>query len=223
MNGAAWKPVHLAAAVTVLWAAAGLAIACGLVGGDDTGDGTPAAEPTTTPAVPPEEALRLYVQRRLSQGFVAECDEARRPDDVGKQCARLRGTRDGLRAYELGPAFGEYTRLIILEQVGDTWTIVHLEGRDPGQPPVLGVPWPLRIGATVVVSVTGDCLRARERPGLMAGASACLENGSVATITAGPVEIDGLQWWELEGYGWSASNWLRYAEEAPTPTATPEE
>ena len=223
MSRRAGKPASVAATAALLCAAGLLVIGCGLVGGDDDGQGgaTP-ANTTATPSVPPEEALRLYVQRRLSQGFVAECDEARRPEDVGKQCARLRGTRDGLVAYELGPTFGEYTRLIILEQAGDTWTIVHLERRNPDEPPVAGIPWPLRIGATVVVAVTGDCLRARERPGLMAGAAACLENGTVATITAGPTRIDDLEWWELEGYGWSASNWLRYPEEAAA-TATPEE
>lgn len=200
-----------------------LAIACGLGGSDGIEPPSAGAQATPTAVVAPEEALRLYVQRRLNQGFVAECEEARRPDDVGKQCARLRGARDNLRAYELGPTFGEYTRLLILEQVGDTWTIVHLERRDPGQPPVPGIPWPLRLGATIVVTVAEDCLQSRERPGLQAGPVACLENGTVATISAGPVEIDELQWWELEGYGWSASNWLRYPEEAgPTPPSAEE-
>ena len=217
---------NVAAAVATVWATAVLVVGCGLVGDDDSQGtaSTPASEATGTPAVPPEEALRLYVQRRLNQGFVAECDAARRPDDVGKQCARLRGTRDGMRAYELGPTFGEYTRFIILEQVGDSWTILHLERRDPNSPPAPGIPWPLRVGASVVVAGVTDCLRVRERPGLLAGEVACLEAGTAVTISSGPVVIDEHDWWQLEGYdGWSASNWLRYPAEAGVATATPEE
>ena len=99
--------------------------------------------------------------------------------------------------------------------VGYHWMIVLC--RDIG-----GIPWPLAVGETVVVSVAEDCLRVRERPGLQAPEVSCLENGTVATIQSGPVEIDDHQWWQLVGYGWSASNWLRYPEERPaSETATP--
>lgn len=202
-----------------------VAAGCGLLGDD-----SPAQEPvaisqgTPTPVTPPEDALRRYVERRLSLGFVDDCDEARRPDDVGKQCARLRGVRDGMRAYELGPTFGEYSRLLILEQAGDSWTIAHLERRALGQPPVAGIPWPLAVGDTVVVAVVDDCLRVREHPGLQAPEVACLEGGTVATINSGPVEVDGHQWWQLVGYGWSASDWLRVPEDPPASgPVTPEE
>ncbi len=203
---------------------ASAAVGCGLLGDDEpAATRTGPSDATLTPP-PPEEALQLYVQRRLSLGFVDDCDEARRPDDVGKQCARLRGVRGGMRAYELGPTFGEYSRLLILEQAGDSWTIVHLERRDPGQPERPGIPWPLAVGETVVVTVADDCLRVRERPGLQAPEVTCLENGAVATIKSGPVEIDEHQWWELVGYGWSASDWLRYPDEPPASgPATPEE
>lgn len=214
-----------ASGAVFLCAAAALAVGCGIFEGDDgenaSTSGTPQASPL--PAVPPEEALELYVERRLFQGFVANCDDAERPDDIGKQCARYLGTRDGLVAYALGPTFATYTRLIILEPAGDTWTIVHLEVREPDDPPVPGIPWPLRVGATVVVAGTDSCLQARERPGTQAPSITCLDNGTVATITQGPVDIDDFQWWQLEGYGWSASNWLRYPEEvAVEPNATPQ-
>ena len=213
----------VAMAVTALCAIAALAAGCGLGGGDgggQDGESTPVAV-----ATPPEEALRLYVQRRLLQGFVDDCDEARRPDDIAKQCARFIGERDGMRAYELGPTLAPYTRLIILAQVDDAWTVVHLERRDPAQPATPVIPWPLRIGATVVVTTTDDCLRVREEPGLDAREVDCLDNGSVVTISGGPVEVDDLEWWQLGGReGWSASNWLRYPEEAAatSPTATPQ-
>ena len=203
-------------AAFALGALATTAGGCGLLGDDGPSQEPKAiSERTPAPVIPPEEALRLYVERRLSLGFVDDCDEARRPDDVGKQCARLRGVRNGMRAYELGPTFGEYSRLLILEQAGDGWTIAHLERREPGQPPAAGIPWPLAVGETVVVAVVDDCLQVREHPGLQAPAVACLEDGTVATINSGPVEIDGHQWWQLVGYGWSASGWLRYPEEAP--------
>ncbi|OGO51674.1 MAG: hypothetical protein A2148_09920 [Chloroflexi bacterium RBG_16_68_14] len=218
-------PTGVTAAVVALCATAALAVACGLVGGDGAGDEDKTTTPSVTqqPAVPPEEALRLFVQRRLNQGFVADCDAAQRPDDVAKQCARLLGERSGLLAYELGPTFAEYTRLIILKQVGDTWTIEHLENRDPNLPPVPGIPWPLEVGVAVVVAGTGDCLRVRERAGIQAPEIACLDDGAAVTVSSGPVEIDGFEWWQLEGYGWAAGNWLRYPEEAPaSPTETPE-
>ncbi|MGB2694107.1 MAG: hypothetical protein WBD55_02840 [Dehalococcoidia bacterium] len=214
-------------ALLLLCAGATLSLACGLVGGGDDSSTATNTTPNATamPAIPAEAALERYVERRLLQGFVRNCDDAERPNDIAKQCARYRGTKDGLVAYALGPTFSPYTRLIILEPAGDTWSIVHLEVREPGDPPVPGIPWPLRIGATIVVAGTDSCLQTRERPGLQAGSTACLENGTAATITQGPVDIDDHEWWFLEGYGWSSSNWLRYPDEAATPeaTETPEE
>jgi hypothetical protein len=212
----------LAATLTV---ASGLLVACDVfTGGEGVETDTTATPDPNLPSAAPEEALALYVERRLSQGFVADCDDALRPQDTGKQCARYRGERDGLVAYELGPTFSEYTRLIILQPANDTWTIAVLENRDPNGPPVPGVPWPLRIGATVVVAGVTDCLRVRERAGVLATEVACLENDTTVTISNGPVQVDDLEWWELEGYGWSASSWLRYPDEAePAPVETPSE
>lgn len=209
-------------AIATLAIGALFAIACG--DGDRAApapDGTQAG-PTPTASTPPEEALRLFVQRRLGQGFVADCEEARRPGDVGKQCARFRGERDGLLAYELGPTFSEFTRLIILERAAGSWTIAHLENRDPDLPEVPGIPWPLQVGASVVVAGTGDCLRVRSQPGVNSPQVDCIDDGVTVTINAGPVEQDDLEWWQLEGYGWVAGAWLRYPDE-PQPEATPED
>ena len=213
----------LAAAAIVIVAA--LAVACSSGGGKISSTPAPGGTPNGTPAIPPEDALARYVQNRLSQGFVADCVKAQRPGDVGKQCARYRGERDGFLAYELGPVFAEYTRLIILERAGDSWTIAHLENRDPAQPPAPGIPWPLRPGAEVVVAGTDDCLRVRAQPRVSAPEIACLDDGTAVTIASGPQDADGFQWWELESYGgWAAGNWLRYPDEAPTgtPNASPE-
>ena len=209
------------AALVALPALALVASAC--LFGDDGDDADTPDGPTATAAaaVPPEEALRIYVDRRLNQGFVADCVDAVRPDDVGKQCATLRGERDGMLAYELGPTFSEYTRLLILQQAGETWTIVHQENRNPDEPEVAGIPWPLQVGADVIVTGTGDCLRVRERAGVQAPEVACIDDGTAVTIVSGPISIDDFEWWELESYGWSAGTWLRYPEEAP-PTPEPE-
>lgn len=207
-------------AALALCALTTFALACTDEGGPSVPDGTPAPTALGTPAVAPEEALQVFVQRRLNQGFVADCADAQRPDDVGKQCATLRGEREGMLAYQLGPTFSEYTRLIILQRVDDTWTIAHQETRDPDLD-VPGIPWPLEVGATVIVAGTGDCLTVREEPGLGSTTLDCIDDGAEVTINAGPTDRDGLQWWRLEGYGWSAGLYLRYPEEAPTPTPEP--
>jgi len=183
----------------------------------------PESATTALPVTAPEEALRIYVQRRLSQSFVANCDEAKRPDDVGKQCARRLGERSGLVAYALGPTFGEYTRLMILLQQDGTWTIAHQETRDPDNPAAPGVPWPLEVGAVVIVAGTApDCLKIREAPAISGQELDCLNDGVTLSIIAGPVDADGIEWWQLEGQGWAAANYLRYPDSS-VPEPTPEE
>ena len=219
------KPVARKPSLTVLTAAvvvaAAIAVACAGADGDGQPTSPPAgtSPPSETPTTPPEEALRRYVQNRLNQGFVADCDEAQRPDDVGKQCARLAGERNGMLAYELGPTFSEYTRILIIKPEGNDWTLVRLEVRDPNLPPVPGIPWPLEVGARVLVAGTApDCLRIRDQPGTAATQVGCLDDGSEVTVVAGPVERDDIEWWQIEGQGWGAGAYLRYPEEGPTPT-----
>lgn len=202
----------------MLMAAAFLSlVACDTFGGSSDGEvpspGGADDEPTSVDSASVEEALRLYVERRLRQGFVADCEDAERPADVGKQCASFRGERSNLRAYELGPTFAEYTRLLILEQLDDGWTIAHQENRDPNLPAAPGIPWPLALGERVVVAGTGECLRVRDAPDQQGAEIACYVDGTPVTITDGPIEADSLQWWQLDRLGWSASNWLRYPEE----------
>jgi len=203
-------------------AAAALGMACGSGGGGSSGATATSPNVLPAPSTPPEEVLRLYVERRLFTGFVADCDDAQRPDDIGKQCARRLAERNGLLAYQLGPTFSEYTRLIILKPAGDTWTIEHLEERDANEPPPPGVPWPIEVGATLVVAGTDpQCLRVRGSAGLQAQELACLDDGTAVSIVSGPIEIDDLEWWQLEGYGWAAGTYLRYPDEAGIATATP--
>ncbi len=175
-----------------------------------TPDATEQFDHLIATAEPAEEVLRTWVQDRLSQGFVARCEDGQRPDDVGKQCARLHSERGGQLAYQLGPTFSEFTRLFILEQQNGIWTIVHEETYS-GE--LMTIPWPLAVGASVIVTVDSECLQVRDQPGLAAVPVECLDNGTEVTISAGPAERDGLTWWRLDGQGWSAGEWLRYPAE----------
>lgn len=202
-----------------------IAFACSS-GGGSASPTTPAGAtitslptPINTPSTDPAEALRLFVQRRTNQGFAGNCDKAEHPDDVGKQCARLRGTRNGLLAYEVGPTFAEYIMLIILQPTADGWTIAHLENRDPNLPPVPGIPWPIEVGAHLVVAGTAPgCLNIRASPGRTYQQTDCFDDGVEVTIVAGPSDADGLEWWQLQGSGWADGEYLRYPDEGPTPT-----
>jgi hypothetical protein len=49
----------------------------------------------------------------------------------------------------------------------------------------------------------------------------CIDDGETVTINAGPVELDDLEWWQLEGHGWAAGAWLRYPDEAEDVTPEP--
>lgn len=189
--------------------------------GSSTPPTTQPTESSTVTSAAPEEALRLYVQRRLSQGFVATCDDAKRPGDVGKQCARKLGERRGMVAYALGPTFAEYTRIMILKQENGVWTIAQQESRNPDQAPIPGVPWPLEVGAEVVVVGTAPvCLKIREQPTTAGTQLGCINDATKVKIAAGPVDADDIQWWQLEGQGWAAADYLRYPD-AVTPEPTP--
>ena len=209
------RPMLPIAAIALAGILALLTAACESAADTVTPAGPAAPSPTATVALPddaPEETLRAWVNSHLSQGFVPECSLARRPDDVGKVCAGLRAERDGILAYGVGPTFSEFTRLFLLEPIDGVWTIIHEETIDPSLP---GIPWPLAVGASVIVAVGSDCLQIRDQPGLQAVPVDCLENGTTVTISAGPADRDGFQWWRLSGHGWAAGAWLRYPDVTP--------
>jgi hypothetical protein len=192
---------------------AATAIAC-----SDADTDTPAGPTGTVESgLPPESAIGFWVQNRLNQGFVPDCEDASRPEDVGKQCARYLKTRTvgptEYVAYGLGPVFQYPTRIFILTRAENGWSLVRLQELDPGAP-VPGMPWPIAVGADLVVVGTGDCLNVRERPGVGAPEVECLPDGTEVKVAAGPVEIDGIEWWQLEVWnGWSSSDYLRYPDD----------
>jgi hypothetical protein len=198
------------------------AIACSS-GGNQPSTSTPATpaagatpSPNATPSTSPQDALARYVQR-LNQGFVADCDQAKRPDDVGKQCAQKLGERGDLVAYTLGPTFSNPTRILILRPEAGDWTLVSIENLDPNQPAAPGIPWPLEAGAHVVVVGTAPiCLTIRAAPGTGSAQLDCINDGTAVTIVAGPVAQDNIDWWQLENLGWAAGGYLRYPDAAPT-------
>jgi uncharacterized protein YraI len=78
---------------------------------------------------------------------------------------------------------------------------------------VPGIPWPLTVGAEVVVTSTGQCLNVRDGPGLAMTAIDCLEDGRTIKLGEGPEEVDDFQWWRIDGRdGWVAADWLRYPD-----------
>jgi hypothetical protein len=198
----------------VLAVCATLSVGCSENGSGEQAAGATATEDT---GVPPEDALGFWVRNRLNQGFVANCDDAKRPQDNGKQCARFLKQRTvgeiEYLAYGVGPVFFFPTRIFVLTRAADSWSLVRLQELDPNAP-VPGIPWPISVGADLVVAGTGDCLNVRERPGTGAPEVECLPDGTSVKVAAGPVEIDGLEWWQLEVWGgWSSSDYLRYPDD----------
>jgi hypothetical protein len=191
-----------------------VAVACS----EETGSDAPTGPTSTSESrLPPEAAIGFWVQNRLNQGFVPDCEDARRPEDIGKQCARRLKSRTvgsiEYVAYGLGPVFQFPTRIFILTRAEDGWSLVRLQELDPSAP-VPGMPWPIAVGADLVVVGTGDCLNVRERPGVGAPEVECLPDGTGVKVAAGPVEIDGIEWWQLEVWnGWSSSDYLRYPDD----------
>jgi hypothetical protein len=212
-------PARKLVAVQALLGLALLAAACSSSGeanpATSVPNRTPGATASGTPASPAsaEDALARYAQRVLSQGFVANCQKATRPKDVGKQCASKLGERGDLVAYALGPTFSfPPTRIMILKPEAGDWVLVSTSNLDPSKS-APGIPWPLVVGAKVVVTGTApDCLKVREGPGTASRELDCIKDGTAVTIVAGPTDKDSIQWWQLQDHGWAAGDYLRYAD-----------
>jgi hypothetical protein len=78
----------------------------------------------------------------------------------------------------------------------------------------------LSVGASVVVSGTGDCLRIHDSPLLASNVVYCLPDGSQSVITDGPQTADGYTWWKLGDLGWSVADYLQ-ANSGGSSSATP--
>lgn len=73
----------------------------------------------------------------------------------------------------------------------------------------------LRPGARALVDAgEGDCLNLRAAPGMAAPVLACLPSGARVTITDGPRAADGRTWWQVDGRGWAAADYLQPRDES---------
>jgi len=177
---------------------------------------TATAGGSPTPATgSPDEALAAYSRQKLQMEYAGDCQAAQQPGDEGKLCTSFVGDRGPAKAYIAGPAFSEFTTWIFAEQRAGQWQVIGDFPMNPQAADVPGIPWPLAVGAQVVVAGTGQCLNVREGPGLALVAIDCLQDGVTIKLGEGPQLVDGFQWWRIEGRdGWVAADWLRYPDAA---------
>jgi hypothetical protein len=208
--------------------------------GGGGGSKTPAATPT--PNLPgPIDAIAGWVQQNRNIDFLGDCATAKQGVDIGKLCVTLVGTRGTRRAYNLGPTFSDPTALALVEQRPDGWAVLSVTNRDPSQPTVPGIAWPLQVGDEVIVIGLGegDCLRIRDQPTQQGKQLNCVPDGAKAIIQDGPQDAETFTWWKIAGQvdtvgfnGWAAGAWLRLPDaiaqalnpptpEGAAPAATP--
>jgi len=188
--------------------------------GQTTAPGGTAGAPTTpgAPAAPagnPVAAVAASVQQLLAKPLIEDCTKADPGRDAGKLCATARGERQGRRAYAVGPIAGQPTHWFIVEPQGNQWVISQTISLTPDNAAVPGVPWPLKVGADVVVVGASPCVNVREGPGLNQKAVDCIRDGTRIKLTAGPTNADNIIWWQVEGRtGWVSADYLRYPDAA---------
>ena len=201
-----------------------VAVLCTGGGSDD--DDTPVATATleVTPTVPTgsqqESAIVEHVTSTLGEEYAGDCAGADPTADVGKVCSIYRGEREGVHAFVLGLTFSEGFEWTFVEMQGSSWTVIDATAITPERAAVPGIPWPLEVGAEVVVTGTGSCLNVRTEPG--GDAVDCMTEGTLIILAAGPEEARELKWWRVEGRdGWVAADFLRYPDSTTDPEPPP--
>jgi hypothetical protein len=188
---------------------------------DDTPAATPTPEVTPTPDLGTGQAAAIaaYVQSNGST-YAGDCAETTVEEDAGSVCSISRGEREGIHAYVLGLSFSEGSDWLFLEEAGGAWRVVDVTPITPESASVPGIPWPLAVGAEVVIIGTGSCLNVRTEPG--GDAVDCVAEGTVIVLAAGPQEANDRDWWRVEGRdGWVAADYLRYSDATTDPVPTP--
>jgi hypothetical protein len=201
-----------------------IAITCTGGGSNDTPSVTPT--PAVTPTVDTRSgqtaALAQYVQDNMSATYAGDCSDTSAEHDAGSICSVERGVREGVHAYVLGQTASEGTEWVMVEQQATTWRVVDSTPITPENSTIPGIPWPLEVGAQVVVVGTGSCLNVRTEPG--GTAVDCITEGAAIQLAAGPQEAQDRAWWRVEGRdGWVAADYLRYPDATtdPVPTQAP--
>jgi hypothetical protein len=77
-------------------------------------------------------------------------------------------------------------------------------------------------GRSAEVAGTGQCLNVRLRPSLAGPAVDCLPDGARLRLLSGPVEADGMLWWEVSRLETPTAGWVRGAYLKPADPAPPE-
>lgn len=198
-----------------------LVSACWGGGGDSKKEAEPTVAPTATVAGahPAEQALGLHIQSNLNAAYAGDCSLATAGDSAGKWCSTLRGEREGQRAYVIGRTLSEGDSWAFLTDQGGRWSVSLVKKITPATAAAPGVPWPLRTGVDVVIagaglcSKPGDGLNVREGPSLQQKAVDCLSDGTLIKLASGPVEGDGVSWWQVQGRsGWISGDYVRYPD-----------
>lgn len=125
-----WRPWQVVAAVTALL----LAACAGRVADLH-------AESVATPAATSaEEAVRSAVEA-TGAVYAGDCATTRSPDDIGKVCAKLIGSRGAMHAYLIGRTFSEFSTWVFVEETPAGWRVVGTAPLD-FHAPALDIPWP---------------------------------------------------------------------------------
>ncbi len=170
--------------------------------------GTPMATPTPGRFDNPDDALAAFVRNQLSAEYVGGCPQVVAPGQETPQgiCSLELYRSEELVTFIVGPPFSEGIGEVVLTRGDDGfWSVDFVEAPTPGQ-------GELRVGIEAVVFGAGDCLRFRETPGPAGKQVTCQIDGTRARVAEGPVEMEGVVWWRLEGLGWASAQYL-----APVP------
>jgi hypothetical protein len=198
-----------------------VAMTCGS-GSDKKSSVSPTPQATQTAADPsdPSGALTQYVETTLKAKYAGDCSSAQTGSDAGKICSTKLGERESIQAYVLGQTLSQGLRWVFLESRGGAWQVLASPEMTPDNRQVPGVPWPLKVGAEVVITGTGSCLNVRTEPG--GAAVDCIAEGAKIKLSAGPRTANNLEWWQVEGRnGWVAADFLRYPDATKDPTPAP--
>lgn len=166
----------------------------------------PSASPTTAPAVSPPQSrppsgpappgpLRAGV--RAVVAGAEDCVNIREGPSMAAKVMQC--LPDGARLkLENGPVAADGYQWWRLEGLG--WAVSnYLSALAPS----------LEVGGRARVNAgRGECLNVRIAPSAAAQETGCIADGLMVRLMLGPFGADGMTWWQLEGGGWVAGEYL---------------
>ena len=151
-----------------------------------------------------EASQELLNCKGLCAKFFMVCSQS---GEDYEMCAAERGMSGNQVAYQVGPTFSEFTDVFFVRPEGGGFVMDHIEPAPcQGQ-----IPCPPPVGATVEIVADG-CVNARNQPSISAPINNCVDGGTEATLTDGPVDADARLWVELEGLGWVSASFITCTE-----------